>query len=94
MIDRAAIIHTRHARICTPIVSLIMLLLGVPFFLDRSPVSVLSDAGKCMILCGLCYVSAFIAQSIRPESASALPAWIPIFVFATIAVVMIDRIRT
>ena len=92
--DRAAVIHTRHGRISTPIVGLIMLLLGVPFFLDRSPANILPDAGKCMILCGLCYVSAFIAQSVRPESESALPAWIPIFVFATIAVVMIDRIRT
>jgi hypothetical protein len=42
----------------------------------------------------LCYVATFVTQSIRPESASALPAWIPIFVFATIAMVLIDRIRT
>ena len=92
--DRATIIHTRHGRICAPIVGLIMLLLGLPFFLDRSPANVLNDAGKCMIVCGLCYVVAFVAQSVRPESESALPAWIPIFLFATIAVVMIDRIRT
>jgi hypothetical protein len=55
---------------------------------------VLSDAGKCMIACGLCYVAAFVAQGIRPDSASALPAWIPIFIFAPIATVLIHRIRT
>ena len=92
--DRASIIHTRHGRIATPIVSLIMLLLGLPCFLDRSPANVLNDTGKCMLICGLCYVVSFVAQSVRPESASALPAWIPIFIFATVAVVMIDRIRT
>ncbi len=92
--DRAAILQTRHMRLTAPIVSLVLLLLGLPFFLDRSPANVLGDAGKCMIACGLCYVTSFVAQSIRPESESALPVWIPIFIFATIAVVLIDRIRT
>lgn len=93
-VDRAAIVRTRHARITAPIVSLVLLLLGLPFFLDRSPANVLSDAGKCMIACGLCYVVTFVAQCIRPETESALPAWIPIFLFATIAMVLIDRVRT
>ena len=40
-------------------------------------------------------------SKVRPEEpifglspASALPAWMPIFIFATIAMVRIDRIRT
>ena len=92
--DRAEILQTKHARIAAPIVGMVLLLLGLPFFLDRSPTTVLSDAGKCMIACGLCYVAAFVAQGIRPDSASALPAWIPIFIFAPIATVLIHRIRT
>ncbi len=92
--DHAAITQTRHSRIATPIVSMVLLLLGLPFFLDRSPANVLSDAGKCMLLCGLCYVLTFIAQSIRIESGSAFPFWIPIFVFSTVAMILIDRIRT
>ena len=91
---RGDIIQIKHSRIAAPIVSVVLLLLGLPFFLDRSPANVLSDAGKCMLVCGLCYVVTFVAQSIRPETQSALPAWIPIFVFATVAMVMIDRIRT
>jgi len=90
----SAILQTRHSRIAAPLVGMVLLLLGLPFFLDRRPVNVLSDTGKCMIACGLCYVVAFVAQSLRPQSASALPAWIPIFIFATIAMVKIDRIRT
>jgi lipopolysaccharide export system permease protein len=92
--DRPAVLRTRHVRLATPIVSMILLLLGLPFFLDRSPANVLGDAGKCMIACGLCYVVTFVTQNIRPESESALPAWIPIFIFATIAAVLLDRIRT
>jgi lipopolysaccharide export system permease protein len=90
----AAVIQTKHGRRTAPILSMVLLLLGLPFFLDRSPVNVLNDAGKCMVVCGLCYVGTIIAQSIRSESASALPAWLPILVFGTLAVVLIDRVRT
>lgn len=92
--DMAAILQTKHTRITTPIVAVILLLLGLPCFLNRSPSNIMNDAGKCVALCGLCYVATFVAQSIRPETQSALPAWIPIFVFATIAMVMVDRVRT
>lgn len=92
--DVPEIVRTRHGRIVRPIVSLIMLLLGLPFFLDRSPTNLLSDATKCMVVTGVCYVSAFVSESVRPESLSALPFWIPIFLFGILATVMIDRIRT
>jgi lipopolysaccharide export system permease protein len=92
--DMQAIVQTRHARIAAPIVSVVLLLLGLPFFLDRSPANVIRDAGKCLAVCGLCYVASFVAQSIRPETQSALPSWFPIFVFGTLAVVLLDRVRT
>ncbi|MGD2107883.1 MAG: LptF/LptG family permease [Phycisphaerae bacterium] len=91
---RSSAVRTRHARIVAPFVNIVLVMLGLPFFLSRSPATVLSDAGKCMIACGMCYVSTFIAQSLHTESSSALPAWAPIFVFGTAAVVLIDRIRT
>ena len=94
VVDEAAVLRTRHARIAAPLVSIVLLLLGLPFFLDRSPANVLGDAGKCMIACGLCYVTAFVAQSVRPDSVSAWPAWIPIFIFLTLAVVLLDRVKT
>ncbi len=90
----ATVVQTKHARLTAPIVNLVLLLLGLPFFLDRSPGNVLSDAGKCMVACGLCYVVSLITQSLQPGSGSALPAWIPIFVFGTLGVVLLDRIRT
>lgn len=92
--DLLAVKQTRHARIAAPIVSLLLLLLGVPFFLDRSPANVLNDAGKCVLVCGLCYVVTFIAANIHTADASALPTWIPIFIFGTLAMVLLDRVRT
>lgn len=89
-----ALVQTRHSRIAAPLVGIVLLLLGLPFFLDRTPGNIAGDTGKCMLACGLCYIVAFVIQSLRPTSASALSAWIPIFIFATIAMVKIDRIRT
>ncbi|MFQ5461253.1 MAG: LptF/LptG family permease [Phycisphaerae bacterium] len=91
---RAPIMRAKHNRVAAPLVSLVLLLLGLPFFLDRSPANVLGDTGKCLLACGGCYVTNFVMQSLRPETETALMAWIPIFVFATVAMVLIDRIRT
>jgi lipopolysaccharide export system permease protein len=92
--QRQAILHVKHTRVTAPMIGLILLLLGLPFFLDRAPTSVLTESGKCLLVCGLCYVLTFVAQSIRPETNSAFLAWLPIFVFATVAMVMVERIRT
>jgi len=92
--NRLSILRTRHARVAAPILGMVLLLLGLPFFLDRRPGNILNDGTKCLIACGLCYVSAYVAQSIQSGSGSALPAWLPIFIFATAAMVLIDRIRT
>ena len=88
------VVRTRHERIAAPLVSLVMLMLGLPFFLDRAPGNILGDALRCMIATGLCYTLAFIAKSIDPGSVSPLPFWLPVFVFAPIATVLITRIRT
>lgn len=93
-VDRRTIAKMRHTRFVTPVVGLLLLLLGLPFFLDRSPADVVRDAGRCMLVCGLCYVVAFVGQSINPGGGSALPAWIPIFVFGPIGIVLLDRVRT
>jgi lipopolysaccharide export system permease protein len=92
--DHAAITRTRHSRVAAPIVSVILLLLALPFFLNRAPTNVLNDAGRAMMVCGMCYLANFLAQSIRSEGQSALLAWIPIFIFGTVAMVLMDRVKT
>ena len=88
------VVRTKHERIAAPLVSLVMLMLGLPFFLDRTPGNILGDALRCMIATGLCYTLAFVAKSIDPGTVSPLPFWLPVFVFAPIATVLITRIRT
>lgn len=92
--SEGAIIQTRHSRFVGPLTSLLLLLLGLPFFLDRSPVNVVHDAGRCLLVCGVCYIGVFVSQSISPGGLSPLPAWLPIFIFGPVGIVLLDRVRT
>ena len=47
----------RHSRFTTPIVSLIMLALGLPFVLDRIPAGVVAAGSKSLLVCGLVFSS-------------------------------------
>jgi lipopolysaccharide export system permease protein len=85
----------KHGRFAAPLVHLLMLLLGLPFFLGREPANVIADSGKAVVVCGLCFLLAFASENFVVSSTlSALPAWLPLIVFSPVAVVMFDRIRT
>ena len=87
--------QARHVRFATPFVHLLLLLLGLPFFLSREPANMIGDSGKCLVVCGLCYFLAYSSTHfLTASSLPALPAWLPIIAFTPVAVVLIDRIRT
>ncbi len=87
--------NAKHTRVTTPIISLLMLALGLPFVLDRIPAGVLAAGGKSLLLCGTCFLAMFLTQNLSSEgNLSALPAWIPVMVFTPISVVLFDRMRT
>ncbi|RJP33332.1 MAG: YjgP/YjgQ family permease [Phycisphaerales bacterium] len=86
--------QTRDARIASFGVNIVLLLLGLPLILDRSPINVARDAGRCLAVCGACYVLNFFAQRLSPGAATALPVWLPIMVFAPVAFVLLDRVKT
>lgn len=93
----ATFVKAKHARIITPLVGMILLLLGVPFFLTRERVSILAAGLRCILLCGACFVLAFIGQNVDFSglgAGPALPVWIPVLVFGPIAVLVIDGVKT
>ena len=91
----AAVQQARHRRFATPIINLVLLLLGIPFLLDREPGTVLPAIAKCLAVCGTCFAVTFASHSsLSPQSLSALPSWLPIIVFVPVGVVLIDRSRT
>ncbi|MCB9851165.1 MAG: LptF/LptG family permease [Phycisphaerales bacterium] len=85
----------RYARFTTPLINVLMLLLGLPFILDRLPGSLLVAGGKALFVCGACFLLTFIVQNFNAEGGwSTLPAWAPIIVFTPVAVLLLDRLRT
>jgi lipopolysaccharide export system permease protein len=91
----AEFIHVKHRRLTTILSNMIMLCLGIPFFLNRERPSVLIAGGKCLLLCGACYAITFVCGSVDiPYLGPALPAWLPVLIFGPAAVVMLDGIKT
>ncbi len=90
-------IKVKHARLTTVIMNMALLCLGIPFFLNRERPSVVVLGGKCLLLCAICYVFTFMCGSLdlTPLGVSpALTPWLPVLVFAPVAVLMLDGIKT
>jgi lipopolysaccharide export system permease protein len=94
-LEAAPIQHIKHNRFATPIVNLILLLLGLPFMLAATPGNLLNDGARCLAVCGACFLMFFAGQNVNVEGAlAALPSWLPIFLFTPVVVVLLDRIKT
>jgi len=94
-LDLARIQHIKHARFATPIVNLILLLLGLPFMLGADVGSILNDGARCLAVCGACFLISFAGQNMSVEGPlAALPSWFSIFLFTPVVVVLLDRVKT
>ncbi len=85
--------HAKHVRFTTPIVNLLMLVLGLPFVLTRVPANVLGSVLKLLLVCGSCFLFTFVSHTFG-KNGTPLPAWMPIMVFTPIAVFLLDRIKS
>ncbi len=108
VVGAAQVAPIRHARFTQPINNLLLLLLGIVFFLRREPASVIVQGGKALAVCSACFVIGFVGihliGSIQTEFMlpllglvhvpSALPAWFPALVFSPVCVLLLDGIRT
>jgi lipopolysaccharide export LptBFGC system permease protein LptF len=94
-VDPQRVTQIKHGRFALPFMNLLLLLLGVPFFLTREPSGVLVQAAKCLLNCGLCFTVTFLSHNvIHSESFPALTAWFPIMVFGPLAVLYLDGLKT
>jgi lipopolysaccharide export LptBFGC system permease protein LptF len=99
---RGLVDHIKHSRFTQPINNMILLLLGISFFMHRLPESVLTQAVKALIVCALVVMIAFAGQHLVGAVGSvigvpihpALPAWLPIFLFGPLAVLLLDNVKT
>jgi len=94
-IDPKRVAEIRHSRFALPLMNLVLLLVGIPFFLNREPSSVIVQASKSLLNAGLCFTVTFISQKvIHSDAFPALTAWFPIMVFGPLAVLYMDTTKT
>ncbi len=99
---KANLLRVKHMRFTQPLMNVILLLLAIPCVLTREPGHLKAAATKCLILTGIGMGSIFLAQQIAANPPDlrfasqwpALMAWVPIFLFAPLAVFLLDRVKT
>jgi len=89
--DRRATETIKHSRFTAPINNLIMLLLGLPFILSRER-NIRASASLCMLTVATFFTFIFICRYMGLSP--LLGAWLPIFLFGPIAIIMFDSVKT
>jgi lipopolysaccharide export system permease protein len=99
---RLSLLRVKHSRFTQPLMNVILLLMAIPCVLTREPGRLKSGATKCLLLMGIGLGSVFLTAQMAanppagatPDVWAALMAWLPIFIFGPLAMVMLDRIKT
>jgi len=96
----------KNLRITQPFMNIVLLLLAIPSVLTFDPKMLKTAATKCLLLIGLAMSSVFLCQQLAGKLPMgemwshsdwlwpALMAWMPIFIFAPLAVWLMDRVKT
>jgi hypothetical protein len=92
----------KHERFTNPINNMVLLLLGIAFFLNRLPETVLTQGAKALGTCAVSFLIAFAGQHLIGAAGAvagipippALPAWMPIFLFGPVAVLLLANVKT
>jgi lipopolysaccharide export LptBFGC system permease protein LptF len=90
-----AVARSRDIRFTQPLLTWILMLLSIPFFLTREPANVLVAGGRALLLSGACFAFTFIAHSLAsdPQVARFATA-LPVLVFGPLAVLTFANVRT
>ncbi len=85
----------KHSRVTTPIMNVVMLIIGLYAFLHRQPRPIIKDATMSLVMTGVTFATTFVAINlINADVHPELPAWLPVIVFGPIAAVLLDSIHT
>jgi len=84
-----------HQRLTRPAVGMILILLGLSVILRDQNRNIFISAGLCLMLVGVFFATIFACQYLGKETLSpALAAWLPVFIFGPVSLVMFDAVHT
>jgi lipopolysaccharide export LptBFGC system permease protein LptF len=101
---RENLLRVKHSRgIAQITVNMILLLLAISAVLTREPQQLKTAATRAIVLCATCLTVAFLGQELAGQTPPvgipadkwpALMAWMPIFIFGPLSVILLDRVKT
>jgi lipopolysaccharide export system permease protein len=84
-----------HQRLTRPLVGMILILLGLSVILRDQNRNIFISAGFCLMLVGVFFATIFACQYLGRDTLSpALAAWLPVFIFGPLSLVMFDAVHT
>lgn len=85
-----------HMRLTRPLLSLILVLIGLGVILRDQNRHIFISMGFCMVLCGLFFGSVMGARYLGDHEvlSPALAAWLPVFLFGPVGFVLFDAVHT
>lgn len=97
--DLAQLYSQKHFRITDPVISLIMLMVSLPILVCRDPKSMKLAIMISFVTTSACFVTVFICKMFAVEAVfdRIIPefwAWLPVFIFAPIAFIELDSMKT
>jgi len=95
--DVAELCSEKHFRITDPIIQITMLLVSLPVLICRDPKAMKSAIIVSFALTSACFVATFVCKMLATEVVWIMPelwAWLPLFIFLTIAIIELDSMKT
>ncbi|MFA5252968.1 MAG: LptF/LptG family permease, partial [Phycisphaerae bacterium] len=97
--DLAQLYSQKHFRITDPIISLVMLMISLPILVCRDPREMKSAIMISFATTAACFVTVFVCKMLATEAIfdRVIPefwAWLPVFIFAPVAVIELDSMKT
>jgi lipopolysaccharide export system permease protein len=94
-INKPLLYKIMHLRFTQPLMNLVMLLIGIPFLLTREPNRLVINMFYCTAVSGIVFITTFVIfQMGGTQLDPLLSAWLPVLIFAPLALVMLDFIHT
>jgi lipopolysaccharide export system permease protein len=100
--DTLDLLRAKHLRVAQWLLNVFLLLLAISTVLTREPGRLKSSAVKCLVLTGLCMGSVFVTYQMAASPPNpqlmnlwpALMAWVPIFIFGPLSILLMSQVKS
>lgn len=94
-VDKDQIRQVMHSRLSLMVVNVLILAMGLPFFLTREPANLLVQAIKASAMCIGAWAAGLVMQQMGAVQLNPVAgAWLPVVVYIPVCAFMLQSVRT